>query len=453
MEEEKRDIHTPVIQAPDFWLELIEVGDEARMRSELEQLHPADIAVAIERLPLLLQPTLFNLLDDEIAAEVIAELDVEEQENLIEQLTNSETARLFDHLDSDDAADLLGLMDDADSAEILSGLSADDQRDLTELMGYDEESAGGIMAKEAVSALVTASVGEVIEHVRTIGREIDDIYNVYLIDESQRLVGYVSLRDLILASPDQNVAELMDQKLISVNVNMDQEEVAGLFSKYDLVSAPVVNKKRRLLGRITHDDILDVLEDEIHEDMAHFTGQSEFDPGERSVLRNMRHRLPWLMLGLAGGIVTATMIARFEPQIVRITSLVFFLPLIAAMGGNVGIQTSSLIVRGLATGEVGQFGIMARLIRELTISLMTGAISGGVLIAATIIWQGSVRLALVVGVSLMIVIVMAATIGAVVPLMLKRSGMDPALATGPFITTTNDIIGLLIYLWIATAFL
>lgn len=450
MPEDKFDGNVLVEQSPDYWLKLLESGDEKQLKYELKQLHPADIALLLDQLPPLLKPPLFNLLADELAADVLRELDDDDQAKMVEGMTDRKTTRLMDHLDSDDAADLLALLPDERAQDIIDTLPRDERHQLNELLGYEEESAGGIMAKEALSISLDSTVGMTLDHVRDVGAEIDDIYNVYLLDDEGCLVGFVSLRDLILSSADTPVSSIMETMPTLVNVNMDREEVAALFSRYDMVSAPVVNDSGRFLGRITHDDILDVMEEEIHEDIAHITGHREFDPGERSVIRNMRNRLPWLLLGLVGGIATAFMIAKFQPQLSQIETLVYFLPLVAAMGGNAGIQTSSLVVRGLATGEIGKHGVFTRLAGELLTALLSGLICGAILVLVTLVWQNDIKLAIVAGASLTIVIVLAASIGGIVPLILKRYGMDPALATGPFITTTNDILGLLIYLALAS---
>jgi len=381
---------------------------------------------------------------------VIAELDDRDGARLIGPLPTQDASIIIENLESDDAADLLGSIKEEQAEAILEQLPSRDRDELTELLTYHEESAGGIMATEPISAPVDATVGEVIELLRSLAEEMEDVYNVYLVDKTGRLEGKASLKELILAQPGQKAAEVMDREFPRVNVGMDREEVAGIFARYNLASAPVVDDNGQFLGRITHDDILDVMTEEVHEDIAYLTGQSEFDPGERSLYRNLRLRLPWLLLGLLGGLAAATLIAHFEPQLARLTPLIFFLPLVAAMGGNAGIQTSSLMVRGLATGDIGDYGLTARLARELVTALLTGSICGGATFGITYFWRSDLVLAVVVSTSLLAVIVLAAIIGALIPLMLKRFGLDPALATGPFITTTNDIFGLFIYLGIAT---
>lgn len=396
---------------------------------------------------------MFGLLTDDLASSVLSELDEEDQGRLILQQDPQRIINLIHLLDSDDGADLLGYLPEEKRVEILSLLPEDKRSELTNLLKYEPDTAGGIMATEAVSVSASTSVAAVIDHLRAVADEVDDIYRIYIVDESEKLIGAVSLKDILIATPDQHISELVKDFPVPVTVGMDREEVAELFSRYSLASAPVVNSQGKFLGRITHDDILDAVTEEVHEDIAHFTGHTDFDPGEKSIRRNLQSRMPWLMLGLAGGVFTASILSRFEPQFTRITSIVFFLPLVAAMGGNAGIQTSSLIVRGLATGEIKGYGLVSRMFRELLISLLAGIACGGVIFVITWMWQLDIELAVVVGSSLLLVIVFAASFGAVVPVWLKKLGLDPALATGPFITTTNDVLGLLIYLWIASAVL
>lgn len=444
---------TQISLNPDRVLELLELDDHDSLKRELQEYHPADIALTLAQLPHELRVEIISLLESNIVAKVIAELDEQDQARLIKYMPTSEVAEIVKELQSNDAADLLSTAKDEQAAAVLDHLDIDERCEITELMAYDEESAGGIMAKEALSVLMDTSVEDVIALLRSKASEIGDIYHIYVVDKTNVLVGYLSLKRLILAEPDQLIGEVMKEYDVSVNVNLDREEVAVIFSKYDLASAPVVDDRGKFLGRITHDDILDVISDEAEEDLARLTGQAEFDPGERSLLRNLRLRLPWLILGLLGGLGAARVIAFFEPQLASLTALVFYLPLVAAMGGNAGIQTSSLMVRGLATGEIGNYGMKKRLLAESGVALLTGLICASILFLVTLSWQDNITLATVVAASLMSVVFLGAVIGIIVPLILKKLNLDPALATGPFITTANDIVGLLIYLGIATIFI
>ncbi len=437
----------------DEWLELVETANAEQLQDELHKHHTADIADLIEHLPLDLQIQALTVLDEDTTAQVIAELDSKTQSVLIENLPVRVAAGITGQLDSDDAADMLGEIESQKAQAILNLLNTLQRRHLTELMRYDAETAGGIMAKEAISVQSNRTVEEAIDNLRDGAETVDDVYNVYIIDQEKRIVGILTLKELILAKKNTIVSDIMDRDFISVEVTMDREKVAAVFSKYDLVSAPVVDSTGIFVGRITHDDILDVVVEEADEDIAHLTGQSDIAPGETSPIRNLNSRLPWMLLGLLGGIAAATVIAHFETQLAQLTSLAFFLPLVAAMGGNAGMQTSSLMVRGLATGEISSYRLYIRLLREFSIAMMTGAACGGTIFFISWLWQGDLYLALVVASALLLVIVFAAIVGAVVPLMLNYFNLDPALATGPFVTTTNDIIGLFIYLGIASAVL
>ncbi|MBT3232643.1 MAG: magnesium transporter [Calditrichaeota bacterium] len=438
---------------PDEWFELVEVEDDNSLAQVLEEQRPADIATLIEQIAFDLRLHIFNLLSTQAAAEVIAELDGNDQSLIIDRIPIDKRVAVASHLASNEIADLLGEIRPEHAETILRRLPQSKRTQASELLTYDEDSAGGIMAKEAISAPVSSTVDEVISRIRETAWKDEDFYIVYLIDDQYLIRGTVSIKDLIVAQPNQAVSEIMDADIIKIHVSMDREEVAGLFMRYDLVAAPVVDNEDRFLGRITHDDVLDVMAEEAEEDIARLSGQVEIDPGERSFVRNLRSRLPWLLLGLLGGISAAVVISNFEGQLARITSLVFFLPLVAAMGGNAGIQTSSVMVRGLATGEISGYGLAGRLAREGILALFAGLICGIVTFFACWFWQKDGMLALVVSFSLVFVIIFSAILGAVVPLVLKRYGMDPALATGPFITTMNDIVGLFIYLAVASMIL
>lgn len=441
---------TSQVLTPDLWLEMVEKNDPSELAAFLSEQHEADIADLITQVSYDFQTLILDLLSDQLSANVLSELDGTTQAKIFDSIPDHRLPKIVGYLASDDATDMLGQIDRAQALEILSKLPQRKRRHVTELLEYDKETAGGIMAKEAASADVRSSVSKVIERLRETAGNLDDIYNVYLVEPNGRLAGWVTLKDLILARPEQAVAEIMEQDFVKVHVSMDREEVAGLFRKYDLASAPVIDDAEHFIGRILHDDVLDVITEEADEDIARLSGQEEIDPSERSIFRNIRYRLPWLLLGLLGGFAAAVVLAHFEGYLAKITSLIFFLPLVAAMGGNAGIQTSSIMVRGLATGEISGFGLPARLLRELGISLLAGFVCGVVIFGISYVWQSDLKLSAVISISLMLVIVLAAFIGAVVPLLLKKFGLDPALATGPFITTTNDILGLFIYLAIAS---
>ncbi len=451
MSEPELNIEEPL--TPEKWLELIETLSREELIAALKRQHPGDIAALLEQVPNYFQIHLFDLLDDEQAADVLPELDEPDQSRLIEQLPDQRVSAIAANLSTDEATDLLSQLDTEQAQDILEQLPQPLQQQVAELLNYEEDSAGGIMAKEAVSAPLSASVGEVIDLLRKSPWKDEELYNIYLVDEKGMLEGSVSIKDLVLALPTQPVADIVNDELVKIPLGMDQEEIAEQFRRYDLVSAPVVDEQGRFVGRITHDDILDIYAEEAEEDYARLTGQEEIDPSERSLFRNMRYRLPWLMLGMIGSLISATVIAKYEISISKLTALVFFLPLIGATGGNTGIQASSVMVRGLATGEISFFGMGQRIFREMGIALLIGLLLSSVIFLLSWVWQKDLLLALVVAVSLQSVVLFATIMGTFVPLTLKKFGLDPALATGPFITLTNDIMGVLVYLCIASAVL
>jgi len=409
-----------------------------------------DIVMLIEQIAFDFQRHIFDLLQDHIVAEVIVDLDDQLQLRLFHELTPQRQIVIGELLSSDDAADLIANLDISLSKSVLKGISTEKSKLISELMQYDEDSAGGIMDKEAVTAPAEYTIGEIVKLLKTSVWRRDDIYNVCLLGEDRKLLGSISLKSLILCEADVLAMDVMLEDKVTIDVAMDKEEVAELFRRHDMTAAPVVDNTNLFLGRITHDDILDVIIEEADEDIARISGQTDMDPGERSAWRNLRSRLPWLLLGLLGGLVATGVIAGYQNEISRLSSVVFSLPLVAAMGGNAGIQTSSLMVRGFATGEISDFGMMARVLRELGVALLTGFICSMGALLLCWWWQADIKLAIALSISLYAIIVIAAIIGVIVPFGLRKMGLDPALATGPFITTTNDIIGLMIYLGVAT---
>lgn len=435
---------------PEHWLEFVEQLPDDKLANVLREQHSGDVVALMQQMAAYFQIHAFKLLDAEQAAEVLPELDESDQARLIENASEERIGEIAAFLPTDDATDLISQLDEQQAQDILQQLPAIKRRQIAELLKYDEDSAGGIMAKEVVSAPLTATVGEVIELLRKSPWRNEDLYSIFLVDDQGKLEGSVTIKDLVLALPMQPVAEIIDEEMIRIHSDLDQEEVAALFRRHDLVSAPVVNDEGKFVGRITHDDVMDVVDEEAREDLARMSGQEDIDPSERSLFRNIRYRLPWLLLGLFGGLISATVISMFEAELDKVTALVFFLPLVAAMGGNAGIQTSSVMVRGLATGEISYFGIGTRLLRETGIALLTGLACAIVIFGLSWFWKNDFNLSLVVSTSLLLVILLSAITGAVVPLVMKKYGLDPALATGPFITMTNDILGLFIYLALAS---
>jgi magnesium transporter len=433
----------------------LEDGDFRSIRQLLKDLHPADIAFVIEHLSGEYADTLFSILDDETASSVLSELNEPRQQILVKKLQKDKLSDLVEEMESDDAADIVSLLKKDEQEQVLESMDEEeDAEEIRELLQHPEDTAGGRMSKEVVTVKDTSGVASAVEEIRKAADETEQIYNVFVVSEDEnRLLGILPLNTLLLAKSDIKVSEIMEKDVVHVTTRMDQEEVAKLVKKYDMVEIPVVDEGGRLVGRITHDDIMDVIEEEAHEDISHMAGAGEEEITEPSAFKVSRVRLPWLVIGLFGGLVSAVVMSRFEVAIERIVTLVFFVPVVMAMGGNVGMQSSAIVVRGLATGEIDVTHTLHRLFREIRVALINGLVCGAILTALTFFWLKNIHLGAVVGGALICVILISTFVGTLVPLLLKRFDIDPALATGPFVTTSNDIIGLAIYFTFTTVLL
>ena len=419
----------------------------------IDDMRAADVADLIEHLNPGERLFLFELLDPGGAGDVLVEIEAPVQERILSGLDNKAITDIVQELDSDDAADLMGDLPSDRAKEIIETLEDDVTEDLEKLLPYAEDTAGGIMALEFISIKADSTISEAIDSIREKGGEVENLYYLWVIDDFKRLVGVISIKDLVIQSGDRKINEIMNPEVISVDVNRDQEEVANLVKKYDLVTIPVVDEYNKLVGRITHDDIIDVIEEEADEDISYMAGVIHQEIAEESPLKISRARLPWLVAGLFGGILAAAVINQFEASLEKVIALAFFFPVVMAMGGNTGTQASTVAVRGLATGDIDLFNISKRLWVEMRVALVNGIICGILLGIIVWIWISDIALGSVIAVSLVLIIVISGFIGAAVPLVLKRFNIDPVLATGPFVTTSNDVISLLIYLGLVTIFL
>ena len=428
---------------------LLESGDHETLRAETADLDPADLAAAARHLddePII---ALLKALPEDTSAEVLTQLPDDVREDVLELLTPREIADAVEEMDSDDAADVMGELGETKAGEVFGLLGAEDREGVTKLLAFPEDTAGGIMQLEVVSVRDHRTVARTVEKIRQLYGEREDFYFVYVTDREQRLEGRIPLPRLIVAAPETPVRDVMENAPF-VPAEMDQEEVAHVFQKYDVPSLPVVDRDRHLIGRITIDDVVDVIHEEAAEDYSRLAGTDDEEFQEDSVVRKAAIRLPWLVAGLVGGILSAVVLSRFETNLQEVIALAFFVPVIMAMGGNVAIQSSAVMVRGLATGEIRPKDATVRLVRELGVSVITGVVCAGLIFAASWAWSGDLRLGIVVGGAMLSVILISTTVGAFVPLTLDRFRIDPALATGPFVTTSNDILGILIYLSLAT---
>lgn len=418
-----------------------------------EGRHPADIAAAISVLSGEKLRRVLGELPADLAADVVINLDDQTLEDVLELLEAPEIAGIATALHSDDAADVIGSLDDEKKAEVLSKLESDDRRDVEELLKYTDESAGGIMASELVFIHGDATVDQAIEMLRESADEVDEIHNIYVTDWARHLQGVVPLQAIVLARAGTRIADIMSSDVVAVSSEMDQEDVAEVFRKYDLVAVPVVSPEGILIGRITVDDIIDVIHEEADEDMSLMAGTRDDELHEDSTLRVSRIRLPWLIVGALGGLGSATVMRYFQLSLEKVLALAFFVPVITAMGGNVGLQTSTIIVRSMRSERALRGETGARLLREWRIALTNAIILGVSVYLIVGLWLRDWGLASVVGGALATVILVAATLGTVMPFALRKAGVDPAVAQGPFVTTLNDIIGILVYLGLASAFI
>ena len=437
---------------PDILQELLDREESTVLKTVLVDLHPADIAEAVQILSSEKRRQLFEQLDMEQAGEVLIELDPAVRGDLLRDLSQEHIVAIVVEMDSDDATDVIGELDPVAAKEVLNALPWGVFKEIQTLLRHDEETAGGIMALEIVAVVEDQTVKEALRVLRHKAEEVDDVYNVYVVDRWGVFKGLVTLKELVLASPKSVISTIMNKDAVPIHPEMDQEEVANLFHKYDLVAAPVVDEEGRLVGRITVDDVLEVVQEEASEDMTLMAGITDERIRDRSVIRISGVRLPWLLVAFVGEMLSAYVLSRFNASIRQIVASAFFIPLIMAMGGNTGIQSATVVIRGLATGEFSLRDTWRRVLREIAVALLNGLLISLILLLVVTFWQNDVRFGLVLALSMMAVLFNAALIGTVIPFFLKRIGIDPAIATGPFITTTNDVLGLLVYFGMMSVF-
>jgi magnesium transporter len=412
--------------------------------------HPADVAELLRHLSDENSEYVFGLLDADTASDVLVELDEVSKERLVSELKEERLSELVDEMDSDDATDFVAELPEEVAEKVLESIDEEDSAEVKELLRHEEDTAGGIMALEFVSVSENQTVDEAIREIRSKADEVSEIYNVWVVDAASVLVGVLPLKKLLLARSSERVKDIMNAEVLSVPTEMDQEEVANFFRKYDLVSVPVIDKLGHLVGRITVDDVVDVMEEEASEDIQKMAGLAEEEEiHETSVFKISFGRLPWLLVAFVGQLIAAVILMKFEASLKSITILIFFIPLMMAMGGNAGIQAATIIVRGMALGELNSGGTLKRLRKEVLVSLFNGLVCGTALFAVVAVVDRP-PFAIILSLAMIVVILNASFFGASIPLVLRTVGVDPALATGPLITTFNDIVGLFIYLGLIT---
>ena len=427
--------------------DIIENRDEVNAFKIIKDLHPADLAEIYENLNPDEAKFLYLLVDKDRAADMLLELEEDDREKILYALPGEVIAKqIIDKMDSDDAADVISELSEEKQSEILQNIyDVEHAGDIVDLLGYDENTAGGLMGKEVITVNENWELTVAIREMRKQAEEVDELYYVYVVDDGNILKGTLSLKRMLLSKTNAKKKNILNADVISVKTDASSEEVAKVMEKYDLVSLPVIDQIGRLLGRITIDDVVDVIREEAEKDYQMISGISEDVEPTDNVWMLTRARIPWLLVGLGGGIMGALVMSNFEYEISLNTQLAFFVPLVAAMGGNAGVQSSAIIVQAIANQSIGFERTSRKLFKELSVALINGIVLSSLILVYSYFYTSSLPLTLTVSISLLIVIICASIFGTFIPLVLNRFKVDPALATGPFITTFNDIMGLIIY--------
>lgn len=429
----------------DRFQEALDQGDDQFIRESLEHVNPADITALLYEFTSVESKFILEILPLAVRAQIIKDLDPETRANFLKIYEPKEITEIINLLDSDDAADILNELPIKTSEEVISGLDPLLRSQVIDLLRYDENVAGGLMAKELIKARSTWSVVQCVEEIRKQAENVTKFYTVFVVDEQDKLLGKVALQDIVISDANKLVADIYERDVVSVETYMQDTEVAGIMKKYDLESVPVVNVQGQLVGRITIDDIVDVITEQAEEDRQLMSGITEDVEEDDTVWKNTRARLPWLLIGIFGGMLSARFMGLFEVELARVTAIAFFVPLIQATGGNVGIQSSSLVVQSLASTRYVNEGLWQRLTKVLFVALLNGFFLSLLVFGANWLLFGNHQLSFVVSIALFSVVVFASLIGTITPLILNRFGFNPAVASGPFITTINDLLGLTVY--------
>ncbi|KGX92710.1 magnesium transporter MgtE [Pontibacillus halophilus JSM 076056 = DSM 19796] len=422
-------------------------------RAEFLEMHPYDQAKIFEEQTEETRQQIYTYLSPEEIADVMEHIEFEDIELYFSEMDPRFAAQVLADISTDDAVDILNELDINKVASFLTIMDKESAAEIKELLHYEEKTAGSIMTTEYVVIRAEETVRQAMLHLRTEAPDAETIYYIYVVDEEKRLVGVISLRDLIIAEDDWLISEVMSDRVLSVSVGDDQEEVARMMRDYDFLAMPVVDFKQHMLGIITVDDVMDVMEEEASDDYSKLAGVSDVDNRDDTAFASAKKRLPWLVILLFLGLMTASLISRFEDTLNEVAILAIFIPLIAGMAGNTGTQALAVAVRSIATGEHGKGGLAKLVAREAGTGLINGVICGIIITGIVYFWQGDIFLGILVGISILSTLIVATLAGATVPLVMHKFNIDPAVASGPFITTINDIISILIYFGVATAFL
>ncbi len=437
----------------DIVSELIENKDIAALRQLLDDSHPADIAIIVNDLPEEFQIFAFTAMNDETASEVLAEMHEEVRENILEHFNQERLVRIIDGMDTDEAADIISDLDDDVSRHILEHIDQEDSENLKRLLTYEEDTAGGLMQTEIIAVQGDMHRDELIEMIRANVEEVENIHYVFVVDSDNRLIGGLDLVQLLLCPPNRQAKDLMADDVISTHVDTDQEEVASLFRKYDIYALPVIDDDGHLLGRITVDDIIDVIDEEASEDAYRMVGLESEDKVFTAPLNSVIKRLPWLVLNLFTALLVSSVVGIFEKTISQLSVLAVLMPIVAGLGGNSGTQTLTVITRGIALGELTIHNTWKALFKEISVGTINGFIIGAFAMGIATVLKGNYMLGAVLGISMVCNMFIAALCGSLVPIVMKMLKIDPALASSVIITMLTDIGGFASFLGLASIFL
>ena len=429
--------------------QLIQSKDDQQLELLLNDLHHADIAEILDELDFDEATYIFKVLDSEKTAEILLELEDDLREKILSRLSPKEIAEELDELETNDAADIIAELSQSKKQEVISELQdVEHAKDIVDLLRYKEDTAGGIMHKELVKVNENWNVFTCIKQMRVQAENISRVHSIYVVDDEDRLLGRLSLKDLLTTSTKTPISEVYIKKLNSVNVDVEDIEVARIMQKYDLEAIPVIDELGRLVGRITIDDIVDVIKDEADQDYQLAAGITQDVEAGDSILELTKARLPWLLIGMVIEIIASFVLKSNESAFQKYSTLIIFVPLLSATAGNIGVQASAIVVQGLANGTLKEFS-RDYFSKEIAVAMISGTIISLMLLGYHTFMYGQFQVGLAISISMVVVILFAATLGTLVPLFLHKNKIDPAIATGPFVSTTNDVFGIILYFWIA----
>lgn len=437
-------------------LELLEQKEDVKLVKNLNKLHPADAAQIINELPSEYQIHAFSLLNEEKASDVMLDLYDDLRDDILDSIHENRLVKILDEMESDEAADLVSELDEERTEGLLQRLdeiNKEDSDEIRQLLAYDEESAGGLMQTEIIAVHFDMKRDEMIEYIRENYEEVENLHYVFVVDDQNKLLGILELARLLLAQSYKCANDIMEESVISANVNIDQEEVAHLFRKYDILILPIVDDENRLLGRITFDDVIDVIDEEALEDAYKMVGLESEDKVFTHPLSSVKKRLPWLTLNLFTALLVSSVVGLFEATISRMSYLAVLMPIVAGLGGNSGTQTLTVITRGIAMGELTIHNTSKAILKEVTVGLINGVIIGSCAMLIAYFLKGNIMLGVVLGISMICNMFIAGMVGSIIPVVMKALKFDPALASSVIITMLTDIGGFASFLGLASILL